>query len=150
VNAVVVDTDVVSYLFKQDSRALLYQPHLQNRLVVISFMTVAELDRWVIERNWGAERRKKMEEHLRKFVVLPYDRNLCTKWAEVSDSARRNGREIQCADAWIAATAILHGVPLITNNRDDYIGVTGLTIISETQPVALSSTLPEDRSGSDR
>lgn len=49
----VVDTDVVSYLFKRDSRAEAYRPHLTGRLLVVSFMTVAELDRWALERDWG-------------------------------------------------------------------------------------------------
>ena len=41
---VLVDTDVISYLLKNDTRADLYQPHLQDQLLVVSFMTVAELE----------------------------------------------------------------------------------------------------------
>lgn len=131
--SVVVDTDVVSFLFKEDSRAELYRPHLTDKLLVMSFMTVAELDQWALERNWGATRRARMEEHLRNFVIYPFNRALCSKWAEASYSARRNGHPIQCADAWIAATALLHEIPLVTHNRDDYISVEGLTIISEVE-----------------
>jgi tRNA(fMet)-specific endonuclease VapC len=47
----IVDTDVVSFLFKRDTRAELYRPHLSTRLLVVSFMTVAELDRWALSRN---------------------------------------------------------------------------------------------------
>ncbi len=39
----VVDTDVVSYLFKGDTRAVGYEPLLAGRLRVVSFMTQAEL-----------------------------------------------------------------------------------------------------------
>ena len=42
-NTVLIDTDVLSFLFKQDTRAELYRPHLQQALALISFMTVAEL-----------------------------------------------------------------------------------------------------------
>jgi predicted nucleic acid-binding protein len=35
------------------------------------------------------------------------------------------------ADAWIAATAMLYGVPLITHNPADYTAVVGLQIITE-------------------
>jgi len=48
---VVVDTDVISYLFKGDTRGDLYQLHLDNKLGVLSFMTVAELDLWAATRN---------------------------------------------------------------------------------------------------
>lgn len=130
--SVVVDTDVVSFLFKRDPRAEHYRPHLEGKLLVISFMTLAELDRWALERNWGEKRRIAMEQHLRNFVIYPFDRALCRQWAEVTFSAGRNGRPIQCADAWIAATAKLHGIPLVTYNGNDYVGVDGLKIISET------------------
>ena len=127
----VVDTDVVSYLFKRDSRAEAYRLHLTGRLLVVSFMTVAELDRWALERDWGETRRTRMERHLRNFVVHPFDRALCLRWAEATDGARRKGRPIGVADAWTAATAVHHGVPLVTNNPDHYAGVEGLTTISE-------------------
>jgi len=130
----VVDTNIVSYLFKRDSRAELYHPHLAGRLLLISFMTLAELDRWVLERNWGAARRASLAAHLRQFTVYPYDRALCRQWAEVTHQARLRGRPIQCADAWVAATAMLYGAPLITHDPRDYAGVPGLTVITETEP----------------
>ena len=49
---------------------------------------------------------------------------------EVTVTAQSRGRRIECADAWIAATALLHGVPLVTHNRGDYAGVAGLDLIS--------------------
>ena len=49
----VVDTDVVSFLFKNHPFAHHYLPDLADRSLVISFMTVAELDRWVLEARWG-------------------------------------------------------------------------------------------------
>lgn len=108
----------------------MYLPNLAEQLLIVSFMTVAELDRWALQKNWGEARQGRMAEHLRSFVVHPVNRALCRKWAEVSDTARRNGRPIQAADAWIAATALLHNIPLVTHNADDYTGVTGLTVIS--------------------
>ncbi|CAN5280859.1 hypothetical protein BH24ACT19_BH24ACT19_18090 [soil metagenome] len=129
--AVVVDTDVVSYLFKRDSRAEAYRPHLTGRLLVVSFMTVTELDRWALERGWGESRCARMEQHMSNFVVRPFDRSLCRRWAEATDGARRRDRPIGVADAWIAATALRHDVPLVTNNDAHYSGVEGLTVVSE-------------------
>lgn len=131
ISAVLIDTDVLSFLFKGDTRAELYQKHLKDRLLDVSFMTLAELERWAFQRNWGEARRKRMEEHLRQFVFPPVDRELCRKWAEVTDGARRNGFTISCADAWIAATALTYDIPLITHNPMDYLGIESLTIFSE-------------------
>jgi len=129
-NTVVVDTDVVSYLFKSHDIAFQYLPDLAGRTPIVSFMTIAELDRWVLEAHWGQPRRRRLAEYLDRFAIFPYDRDLCSKWAEVTVAAQFGGRRIDCADAWIAATALLCGAPLITHNRNDYLGVPGLTVIS--------------------
>jgi tRNA(fMet)-specific endonuclease VapC len=125
----VLDTDVVSYLFKGDKRADAFDVHLVGELLVVSFMTVAELYRWALVRNWGEARRTRLQEHLRNFVVHPFDPRLCLQWAEVTHSAQRNGRPIGCGDAWIAATARMHSIPLVTNNVSDYSGIEGLTVL---------------------
>ncbi len=132
--AVVVDTNIVSFLFKGDTRGDLYLPHLIGEVGVISFMTLAELHRWALERNWGQARKARMQRFLRRYVLHPYDRSLCLRWAEVSDQARRKGRPIGVADAWVAATALTLDIALVTHNPGDYAGVTGLTIITEAGP----------------
>jgi hypothetical protein len=42
----VIDTDVVSYLYKRDTRADLYHQHLNDPPFIISFMSLAALRRW--------------------------------------------------------------------------------------------------------
>ncbi|MDX2217251.1 MAG: hypothetical protein SFY66_28550 [Oculatellaceae cyanobacterium bins.114] len=42
-----IDTDVVSFIFKQDSRAENYTTLLQDNQLALSFMTVAELFQWL-------------------------------------------------------------------------------------------------------
>jgi predicted nucleic acid-binding protein len=125
----VVDTDVVSYLFRDDTRGKRFQPHLTGRIAAVSFMTIAELDRWALQRNWGAARQQQLAEYLERYVVVLVDRGLCRWWAYVCDHARRNGRPIQVADAWIAATALSLDMPLLTNNHGDFSGVPGLAIL---------------------
>jgi predicted nucleic acid-binding protein len=68
--ALVLDTDVVSYLYKRDTRAELYQPHLNDPPFIISFMSLAELRRWTLERNWGERRRQELEEYLSRYFVI--------------------------------------------------------------------------------
>jgi predicted nucleic acid-binding protein len=58
------------------------------------------------------------------------DEALCRLWGEVWTRARRNGRPIQVADGWIAATALALDVPLLTHKPADFIGVDGLTVLS--------------------
>src|SRR4051794_32427278 len=110
---IVVDTDVVSFLFKSDSRAVHYLPHLQGVVPVISFQTVAELYLWTLRRNWGAVRIAELDRQLAQFAVHPGDQELCRRWAAVRDQCARVGPPIGTADAWQAATALYLGVPLV-------------------------------------
>lgn len=128
---VVVDTDVVSFLFKGDTRSDLYRAHLEGRLVVIAAQTRAELELWALDRNWGARRRDALRAHLKNFVLDPVDETVCLHWARVMNDARRRGRPISTADAWVAATALAYGVSLVTHNEDDFTAISGLTVISE-------------------
>ena len=66
-------------------------------------------------------------------LVLPYNRALCAKWAEVTVAAQSRGCRIECADAWIAATALHYDVPLVTHNRNDWRGVASLRLISHSE-----------------
>jgi tRNA(fMet)-specific endonuclease VapC len=129
-NGAVVDTDVVSFLFKDHPLASQYDAMLVGRTLLISFMTLAELDRWARQSQWGEARRSRLEKYLEPFVVLPFTRELCRQWAEVTVTAQASGYRIECADAWIAATALLYDIPLVTHNRRDYLGVPGLKVIS--------------------
>lgn len=116
--SVVVDTDVLSYLAKGDSRASLFREHLEGKLLAVSFMTVAELDRWALERRWGDKRRASLDELLKRFVVHSFTRQLALTWAEVTVQSARAGRIVHCADAWIAATAVLHGIPWLPTTSE--------------------------------
>jgi predicted nucleic acid-binding protein len=119
----VVDTDVVSFLFKNHPIASRYDPELTGRVLLISFMTVAELERWTIQYRWNAQRVHWLYLYLRRFTAVPSSPDLCRKWAEVMVAAQAAGRRIECADAWIAATALLYAAPLVTHNPPDYLGV---------------------------
>ena len=129
-SSVVVDTDVVSYVFKSHPFGSRYDTDLAGHVALISFMTVAEIERWVLQHRWGNQRVQLLRTFLQRFTVVPSSPDLCRKWAEVMVGARAAGRRVESTDAWIAATALLHGAPLLTNNRRDYLGVSGLILIS--------------------
>lgn len=127
----VVDTDVWSYLYKSRHEAKLYEPHVLDNILVISFQTEAELLRWAVAARWGERRREHLESRIQNCTILHSSDGLSLRWAEAMDSARRNGRPISAADAWIAATALHLRAPLITHNKSHFLGVDGLTVISE-------------------
>jgi predicted nucleic acid-binding protein len=127
---VIVDTDVLSFIAKADTRASLYSPVLAGKRLCVCFQTVAELRLWALVRRWGSSRRKEMDSLLEQFVVIPYDSAMAQRWADVTAHRRRLGRPIDCGDAWIAASALRHGAMLVTNNGKDYADIPELALVS--------------------
>lgn len=125
-----LDTNIVSFLFKRDSRFVPYQEQLRGQTLAIAFVTVGELYKWPLERNWGEERRRALESLIHGFAVLPYDDQLARTWAELMAAGKRAGRVPNFADSWIAATALRHGLALVTHNAKHFQKVAGLKIIT--------------------
>jgi predicted nucleic acid-binding protein len=124
-----IDTNIVSYIYKGDSRAKAYEAHLTGRTLFVSFMTVAELYCWPFKKNWGEAKKQGLVQFLRNFAVLPYDEGLAWIWAELVVKTCRD-HPMSVADSWIAATAIRHKLPIVTHNKKHFEHVPGLSIIS--------------------
>ena len=126
-----IDTNVVSYFLKKDTRAEVYAPHIKNKTLYISFMTVAELYKWPFKRNWAEQKKQQLLQHLHSYVVLPYDDSLAWTWAELVVKTQNAGTPLSWDDSWIAATALRHNLPLVTHNGKHFAKVPGLNLISE-------------------
>src|SRR5450432_2567721 len=103
---VVVDTDVVSFLFKNHSLAPAYQAMLAGRPLAVSLITVAEIEYGMEAKNWGASRRDLMRRFLTRFTTLLPDTETAREWARTKSGSEKKGRPITFADAWIAAAAL--------------------------------------------
>src|ERR1019366_7440611 len=126
----VVDTDVVSFLFKNHSLAPAYQAILAGRRLAVSLITLAEIEYGMDARNWGASRRDLMHRFLSRFTPLLPDTETARVWARIKIGCEKKGRPITFADAWIAAAALQLNVPLVTHNASDYGAVQNLTILT--------------------
>jgi hypothetical protein len=124
-----LDTNIVSYLAKAHPLAAVYQPHLAGYDHAVSFQTVAELLAGAAWARWGAAKRAALTATLAGMTVLESSPAVCQRWADVW--VVRRSRPIGVADAWIAATALAHGLELVTHNPADFAGIPGLTVITE-------------------
>ncbi len=127
---IIADTNVVSYLMKGTALGDQYKRHLAGKLVGIVFVTVGELHYGAEKNGWGENRRRKLEDHLKNFVVLPYHNEIARIYARVVVEREKVGRPISWPDAWIAATALWHRAPLVTHDSD-FEGIAGLQLITE-------------------
>lgn len=133
-NVILLDTNIVSFLLKADSRALDYEPHLKDQQLAISFMTVAELYQWVAIRNWGERRRSQLTQMLKvNYTVLSFEIRLCQIWGEIRASRQLSGRPLSSQDAWVAATALHYKLSLVTHNPKDFADIANLKIITTVQ-----------------
>lgn len=130
-SSVVVDTNILSYELKRDTRAALYTPHLQNRTLAISYVTLAELSLWANRRNWGERRLAEVDALLSECLIIYPNDEICRIWAKITLACERNGRQIPENDAWIASCAIYYEAPLITHNWRDFANIPDLTVITE-------------------
>ncbi|MEM8641430.1 MAG: type II toxin-antitoxin system VapC family toxin [Cyanobacteria bacterium P01_G01_bin.54] len=126
---ILLDTDIASFIFKGSQFSEPYEPLLQGHELALSFMTLAELFQWAMVRNWGDRRINQMEDYLSDYLVIPVDQQLCRTWANIRLERQKVGQTISSQDAWVAATAIRHDLPLVTHNRQDFQGITGLQLL---------------------
>ncbi|OGR08424.1 MAG: hypothetical protein A2511_13145 [Deltaproteobacteria bacterium RIFOXYD12_FULL_50_9] len=129
---IILDTCIVSYLMRGGPLAEAYTPHVQGRLLAISFITVGEMYFGAEKAGWGEKKRKILETTLRNFVVIPYDHEIARCYGRLVAERARGGTPISFNDAWIAACVVRHGVPLVTHNAKDFMNISSLQIITET------------------
>ena len=108
-----VDTDVLSYVVRGQPEANSFAPLLLRREASISFVTVGELFFGAMNANWGKPRITDMEETLRGYKVLRGTYEVGRLYGTVKRTFRDQVGE---NDLWIAATALAHELPIITNN----------------------------------
>jgi tRNA(fMet)-specific endonuclease VapC len=102
---------------------------------LISAITLAELSVGALVAT-TARQRAARQAHLQQaeadFDPIPFDASCARAFGRVAASLRRSGRKTQARayDALIAATAVAHGLPVFTRNRDDFQDIDGLTVHS--------------------
>lgn len=121
-----------------DSNVVIYIEKGISDSAVLDFLTIATVDGSLIsvatEIGDGPTHRlgfafaspaalQRMEELVADATVLPLDQTVARKAVEI-----RRQRKIKLGDAIIAATALVYDLILVTNNTDDFKGITGLTL----------------------
>jgi predicted nucleic acid-binding protein len=96
----------------------------------VSIVTVAELRAGVLaaaDLETRARRLATLDRALR-IEAVPIDEIVASAWATLRVALRDVGKRMKANDAWIAATAIALGVPLVTQDAD-FDGVPGLGVV---------------------
>ena len=123
-----LDTNVVSEWVKPrpEPRVVRWLADVDEDRVFISVVTVGELRRGIARLPAG-RRRERLDEWLRDELsqrfegrVLPIDVTIANVWGTIVAQRERAGRPISTMDAFMAATADVHGLTLVTRNASDF------------------------------
>lgn len=93
-------------------------------------LSIATVTRLEVHAGMSPEEQYATQKLLSRFLTLDMDRDIADR---AGDQVRENslrGRVLSIPDAIIAATAIGHGLTLITLNREDFEGIPGLSLAS--------------------
>src|SRR5665647_2546424 len=103
---ILVDTNIFLYLLKGNDTL---EEMLQGKNIYMSFMTELEL---IGFKNMTAKEEKQIAALLGECLVISINNSIKEKYVEV-----RRKYHLKLADAIIAATAIVSGMPLITSDK---------------------------------
>lgn len=122
-----VDTNVLSEVRRPQGN-----PQVRTKLAAIddgdlflSVISIGEISRGIAKLDPEKQRReleKWMAQAERHFGdrVLPVDRDIAQLWGELTARLTKVGRTLHTPDGLIAATAIHHGLRLMTRNISDF------------------------------
>lgn len=96
----------------------------------ISVVTLGELRLGVLQAadSESAARRLSTYQLAQRFDALPVNEQVSDAWALLVSRLRAAGRKAPINDSWIAATAMAHGVPVVTRDAD-YDAMPGVGVI---------------------
>lgn len=116
---VVLDTDVASLIIKSRLPSALAAKLIGKRTGV-SFVTLGELTKWAVVRDWGPRRQQALGSWMADRPVLPCTADVARRWGEISAYASKRGRTRPVNDTWIAACCLTYDLPLATLNVRDF------------------------------
>ncbi|MGH2534492.1 MAG: type II toxin-antitoxin system VapC family toxin [Thermomicrobiales bacterium] len=128
--AYLIDTDLVIDHLADHVPATRLLDQLADAGVAISIVTYLETYQGVLESPDPIQAEAKFEVFLAKSPVISVSRETARRCAALRTNLKRQGKRVRprALDLIIAATALEHGLTLVTRNRADYDDIPGLDL----------------------
>ena len=127
-----VDANVLSEATKPapDPRVMEWL-RVHERDIAVDPVILGELRFGILILPKGAKRTALehwFDEGVSRLLCLPWDSETGLKWAELLARLRTTGKAMPIKDSLISATALVHGLTVVTRNRADFVNA-GVRIV---------------------
>jgi len=122
-----IDTDTCSAHLRGDGRVSSRFLQYTGRLY-LSMITRGELLCWTLRRNSSERYHEGLQQFLFDVKCLPIDESVADRFGEVRAGLLDAGQPIAPFDVMIAATALVHGLAVVTHNRKHFDPIPGLLV----------------------
>ncbi len=129
-----LDTCVISELVrkKPHPRVVGWLSDQDERSLFLSVLTLGELEKGIFKLPDGPLRRRLrdwIDLDLRKRFrdrILPVDGDVADRWGNLSGEAEQKGQKVPVIDGLLAATALTHGLTLVTRDIKHLVATTAV------------------------
>ncbi len=99
--------------------------------LAVSIITIGELQAGVLAESDVAARAQRLATltGALTYPAIPVDHDVAQWWARLRVLLRDAGQRMPVNDSWIAATAMALGIPVVTQDSDYAVSVSGLSVI---------------------
>jgi tRNA(fMet)-specific endonuclease VapC len=122
-----LDTDICSAYLKNEpvvvGRVMLHYGGLN-----VSVITVGELLTWALRSNAPPDRLRGIQDLLKGATVLDITWPIAERFGRIRAGLFDSGITVGELDLLNGATALVHGLTMVTHNTTDYSDIPGLTI----------------------
>jgi len=138
VSGFLLDTNIPSEIGKPvpQPSVLRWLGTVEETQTFLSVVSLGEMRKGCELLEPGSKRRLQLERWLENDVhkwlagrILPVTEAIADRWGKLEAQRQRLGLPLNTADGQIAATAIEHGLTLVTRNLKDFSGL-GVTLLS--------------------
>ena len=122
---------VIDHLTGQPGARALHRDSAREGLAV-SIITYIELYEGATRSHDPKEALRSLRTFLRRVTILPVSRRVAEQTARLRADLRARSRPIQHRgyDLIVAATALVHGLTIVTSNTRDYSDIPHLTLLN--------------------
>ena len=126
-----LDTNVISELVagQPNEQVIAWIDGIDDQLVYLSVITIGEIKRG-IEKLPNSRRKRRLNQWLNEALLIRFDDKILSidipvmvTWGKLIAKLESRGRMLPAVDSLIAATALHHGLHLVTRNEEDFDGL---------------------------